>query len=139
MTLADEAGKHLGKHVRKHLKPVVEQDALPSQMGSVLNLGACDSARLIVRSWPHIAQVRKTSLAVLFVDARSAYASVIRSWVAPHDDSAAVWVGRLEKAGFSEVEAGEMLLEAEQYLCWRANGDLGHLHAVTREAQTTTP
>ncbi len=98
MTIADEAGKNMGRHVRPHLKPIVEGGAPPSQMGSGLHLGACDSARLTVRSWPHIAQVRRTSLAVLLVDAKSAYASVIRTWVAPRDESTGVWLERLEKA-----------------------------------------
>ena len=83
VTIADEAGKTLGSHVRGIAKPIIELDSPATQFGSGLHSGACDIARLTVKTWPHIAQVKGSCLSIFFVDAKSAYASVIRTWIAP--------------------------------------------------------
>ena len=95
VTIVHDAGKILGSMIRKNTKPMVEADAPSTQFGSGLHEGACDIARLTVRAWPHIAQAHSKCLAIIFIDARSAYASVIRSWIAPSQVSTTEWLKRL--------------------------------------------
>ena len=70
---------------------------------------------LSVQAFVDIASSWKVSLAVLFIDCRSAYASVIRAWVGPTHVSDDVWEARLRKMGFGEEDIDAIFIEARQY------------------------
>eukprot|EP00973_Karenia_brevis_P022138 3045717-Karenia_brevis.AAC.1 len=78
ITLADCDGKDFGGHLRGCLLPAVERMTVPTQFGSGLNGGATDVGHLMVSQAVAYSLAAQVSLAILFVDVVSAFASMHR-------------------------------------------------------------
>ena len=89
--------------------------------------GSTDIGHVAVQSFQDRAKSLNVALAVLFIDCRSAYASVVRSWTSPQVTSDFVWVQRLQKMSFTKVEIAEILAEAANFSSWYEEGGSEHL------------
>ena len=89
--------------------PVVSAMAGDTQLGARFNNhGSTATGHLMARAYVDVAQVRKVSVALLFVDLRSAFASVVRTLAVPTGVSDDVWRQRLAKNGYSNEEVKQI-------------------------------
>jgi hypothetical protein len=79
-TITNAEAKPLGRYERMVNLKKVEAISDVGQKGSGLHGGATDVAHLSAKAFLDIAHYKGFSIALLYVDARSAYASVVRSW-----------------------------------------------------------
>ena len=91
VTIADNTPKIVTKHVRRNLLPTFQSGSLSTQWGSGLNGGETAITHLYVRNLVHIAQASNKSLALLFLDISTAFASLTRHLVFDLDDGDESW------------------------------------------------
>ena len=138
VNIATGSDKCLDAHVRKHTLPVAEELVEKTQYGSGLNKGATDVGHLSIQAFIDVAKATKTSLAILFIDCKSAYASVVRAWVGPTDVSDNIWEQRLRDMGFVQDDIDAIFTEAKQYEGWYAAGGSEHLLRLIGESHEST-
>ena len=73
--LADEAGKALQPINRPQLNKVLANSTVSSQWGSGLHNGSTDVVHMYMNACKDIAEVKKLSAAIIFLDIKTAYAS----------------------------------------------------------------
>ena len=136
--VADASGKTATGLLRDAAVPMVSAMVGDTQLGAGSNHGSTATAHLMARAYVDIAQVRKVSVALLFVDLRSAFASVARRLAIPTGVSDDVWRQRLVKNGYSN-EAIERIFSDSRCACdWRDNGGSKHLLLILRELHVHT-
>ena len=128
--LGAESGKVIQSTVRPVLNKVVETYTEETQYGSGLNNGTTETAHSYARACIDLAKMRNMSVALLFIDVKTAFASMIRAISMPFDagqDPDEVYKSRLLKLGFSEVEAETIVNSAEAIFKWQQAGGSEHL------------
>ena len=90
---------------------MVQQESVNTQWGSGLNQGATETAHLYTKSVVQATSARSSSVALICVDLRTAFASLFRDLSFPTSDKEAskqLLAKRLLEVGFEETEAGEV-------------------------------
>ena len=102
--LSDEDSKGLSRIIRKKLLPHVVNMAMSTQFGGGINGGECAFAHLYLRLVSDWAQVNRSSIATLFLDVCSAFATMLRRIIFCHEDGDEAWLHKLASVGFSLEE-----------------------------------
>eukprot|EP00973_Karenia_brevis_P016577 2269031-Karenia_brevis.AAC.1 len=86
ISLFESFGKVYAKDARVKFKPFLDAKALNTQSGSGVRRAGTDLAHLHLRALVGIANHPKMSVAILFIDVITAYASLVREVVFPDVD-----------------------------------------------------
>ena len=127
ITLAAESGKIIQATVRPALNNVVENYTENTQYGSGLNDGTTEMVHLYTRACIDLARHKDLSLALIFIDVKTAFASMIRVLTMPFEagqDLDKAYFERLCSLGFHDDEANEIVSEVCAEYDWsNAGGD----------------
>ena len=77
-------------------------------------------------------------MAILYIDLKAAYASVIRKWVGPTSVAADIWKERLGNMGLDDLDIEAIFEEAIQFKSWREAGGSEHLLHLVAESHEST-
>jgi len=102
--LADANGKTFARHVRHVLIPACKTYIVNTQYGAGMNEGDTSITHLYIKCMIDLALHLDSSLAVLFLDIVTAFASLVRHIVFNIDDGDEMWLASLANAGFDPSE-----------------------------------
>ena len=139
--LGAESGKVVQSIVRPVLNEIVEEYTAETQYGSGLNNGTTETAHLYARACIDLAKMRALSVGLLFIDVKTAFASMIRAITMPFDagqNPDEVYKGRLLKLGFKDTEADEIISSAETLFKWQQAGGSEHLAKYISKLYSTS-
>ena len=111
------------------------EDGGPSAEGGLSN-GCTALVNLQARAFVSVAEVQNVCLALIFIDVRSAFASVVRRVALPASASDAVWRCRLSAVGFSLEDIEAIFLDVSTAEAWAAAGASPHLLRLLVELHT---
>ena len=138
VVLTDASAKAPGGILRTCSFPVVQELSVDTQFGGGFNNGSTAIAHLSLRAFIEVAEVLGLSLALLFVDVKSAFASVVRRLAVPIPDSDEQWISRLRAAGFTESDIADIWADALTARDWVEAGGSPHLLAVLSNLSSST-
>ncbi len=119
------------------LLPVVTNYTNETQFGSGLHGGCIAFPHLYTKAAISIAHARNKSAVIVFIDVKTAFASMVRELILP-GLYLSVLRSRLEKAGFSEEDSLNILNDTIRYLIFRHHGGSEHLeYALARLHKNT--
>lgn len=136
--LGDPDNEDQGAHLRTVTLPATHLSTSDTQFGSGLNGGGCDVPHLIAATITQYADVRSLSSALLFIDVKSAFASVQRSTVLTVDDGDEEWAKFLSTCGFDNVSARRIITNACRIGTLIQNGLLEYAAALLSELHINT-
>ena len=96
VTIADSMCKTTVSMLRGVVLPVVKAMVGSQQKGAGMNHGCTAIVNVQARAFVSVAEVQKVCVAPLFIDVKSAFASVVRRVALPANASDEVWRQRLE-------------------------------------------
>ena len=133
--LASEPGKAIASVLRKDLNKVADNYTSGTQFGSGLNHGSTEFAHLHVKAAIDFANHTNLSSAIIFLDVKTAFASMLRHFILPSDcpDPEPVFLRRLVSLGFSEEEANGIYQQAARSMHWYTAGGSDHLNRVLKD------
>ena len=91
-----------------------------------------------MRAYIDIAEVQRVSLALVFVDIRTAFAAVVRKLALLVDASDEVWKLRLRANGFSEGEISDIFVEVNAMQEWQEAGGVAHVLSLLADFHENT-
>ena len=109
ITCCDVAAKVIARPFRQSVMGVLKHLAPCGQFGGGLSGGGTDFTRLTLVAARDIADATKTSLAIVFVDLKSAFASVCRRLMFPAPGSLDECAYRLHRLGFEGSDLSDIL------------------------------
>ena len=102
--LADVSGKNFSKLLRHNLVPAARRYVVLTQYGAGMNAGDTSKAHVYLKSMIDISSLWQNSLAILFLDIVSAFASLLRRIVFDVDLGDEAWFHSLVGAVFTQDE-----------------------------------
>ena len=104
INLADHTATIFGKTIRTSLMPALSDVTCATQFGSGLHGGETAIAHLCLRSFFEIGRLMKKTVATLFLDIVTAFASMVRRIVFDVDEGDEVWLNKLSAAGYNDED-----------------------------------
>ena len=135
VTLANLNGKNFGSLIRKCALPKLKNKALPGMYGAGLNSGSTEIAHLHLIAIMEYAQTKNMSIAILFADISSAFASLCRDIVFYEDlwDDDNEFIAMLELNGINKNIALRFLEFLHENPIWeKGNIKDEHILAMLR-------
>eukprot|EP00973_Karenia_brevis_P067526 9394035-Karenia_brevis.AAC.1 len=90
--------------MRRKNKQSLDRTMPPSQFGGGCNSGSTTVANLLARTHAALAILKGLCLIQLFIDVKTAFASMVKALAIPMDCTDAVFFERLRSAGFDHVD-----------------------------------
>ena len=104
VSIANHLPKLVTRHIRRALMGDFEDKVLTTQWGSGIHGGETAVAHLYIRNCIDIARRAGHSIALLFLDIHTAFASLVRHLVFNVDDGDEAWLAKLRAFGFEETD-----------------------------------
>ena len=138
VSLCDPDAKMYGKILRRFLSKAVGAMSPTMQFGSGLGGGGCDLPHLAARAVLQLAETSSCCVALLFLDATTAFASMVRETLFPTVAGRQAWMHFLVTRGYPPDFASEVV-EAVASVCdWESTGLSAHALAVLTDFHTNT-
>ena len=138
VTCGDSLGKPFYKHLRGSVMGVLRQVAPIGQAGAGMNGGSTEMARLRITAARDIAESRRLSLGVLFLDLKSAFASITRQICLPLPESSDELASRLIARGFQVDIVRDFVATVLQCQSWADCGGSLHLQHLVAQCHAHT-
>ncbi len=122
ISLCDDIAKTAAGTVREHIMPLIEEDTLGTQYGSGLHGGTTSMAYLYIQSCKSLAVLKNLSLAVVYVDLRTAFATMVRETFLDIPESDKILKERLEQRGVSDECIEYIMDEMRDRNIWDSQG-----------------
>ena len=126
VTIVETTLQPLPQQLRQLAKPALNTAALPSMYGAGINGSSPECARLHIQARDSIARYKKQSLAVLYIDARTAFAVMMRLLLIPDQLHTEACASRLTYLGFKPSEVHEITQELLKAEAWCGAGMSPH-------------
>ena len=116
--LCDDVGKAVGAYGRGDLFKGVQHTLVNSQCGGGFGGRGCDVTHAMIRAARDAAEASSRSIGLLFVDIKSAYASMKRCLVFRRPEEDAQWAKFLVEMGYTEHQAAAIVADVAKLNAW---------------------
>ena len=130
VTVCSASGKPFCRHLRSQAMRPLSKFTSATQFGGGLNGGATDFPRLYLEAARSIAKKNKLTFACIYIDLKSAFASIVRGIALEPLLSAEDLCRRLSARGFDDADIKTIADGIADFTFWQESGGSHHLSVL---------